>query len=57
MKPEEESLLDLMIFAMAWAEHIKRNEPSIKQFWEEARPVVSQNAHLFCSYMRLEDES
>ena len=57
MKPEEESLLDLMIFAMAWAEHMKRNEPSIKQFWEEARPVVSQNAHLFCSYMRLEDES
>ena len=55
MKPEEESLLDLLIFAMAWAEHMKRNEPSIKAFWEEARPAVSQNAHLFCSYMKLDD--
>ena len=55
MKPEQESLLDLLIFAMAWAEHMKRNEPSIKAFWEEARPAVSQNAHLFCSYMKLDD--
>jgi len=56
MKPEEESLLDLMIFAMAWAEHMKKDEPEIKKFWEESRPVVSNNAHLFCSKMKLEDE-
>jgi hypothetical protein len=56
MKPEEESLLDLMIFAMAWAEHMKKDEPEIKKFWEEARPVVSNNAHLFCSKMKLEDD-
>ena len=57
MSAEMESLLDLMIFAMAWAEHLKRDEPTIKEFWEGARPVVSQMAHTFCNSMRLEDES
>ena len=55
MNAEMESLLDLMIFAMAWAEHLKRDEPTIKEFWESARPVVSQMAHTFCESMRLED--
>ena len=57
MNAEMESLIDLMIFAMAWAEHLKKDEPSIKQFWEEARPRVSQIAHTFCNSMRLEEES
>jgi len=42
---------------MAWAEHLKKDEPSIKQFWEEARPRVSQIAHAFCNSMRLDEES
>jgi hypothetical protein len=57
MNAEMESLIDLMIFAMAWAEHLKKDEPSIKQFWEEARPRVSQIAHTFCNSMRLEGGS
>ena len=57
MNAEMESLIDLMIFAMAWAEHLKKDEPSIKQFWEEARPRVSQIAHTFCNSMRLDEGS
>jgi len=35
---------------------MKKDEPEIKKFWEEDRPAVSRNAHLFCSKMKLDDE-
>ena len=56
MKPETETLLDLMIFSMAWAEHTKRDEPTIKRFWNHARPLVSQQAHTLCNSINLEDD-
>jgi hypothetical protein len=57
MNPETESLLDLMIFSMAWAEHLKRDEKRVKEFWNHARPLVSQQAHTLCNSITLEDES
>ena len=55
MNGEMESLLDLMIFAMAYAEHMVHDQPSMKAFWVKARSDVSATAHKLVDQMRLED--
>jgi len=55
MNGEMESLLDLMIFAMAYAEHMVHDQPSMKEFWVKARSDVSATAHKLVDQMRLED--
>ena len=49
--PEQESLLDLLIFSMAWAEHISADNPEKKRFWMDARRDVSVIAYKFCELM------
>ena len=55
MNGEMESLLDLMIFAMAYAEHMVHDQPTMKQFWLKARSDVSATAHKLVDQMRLEE--
>jgi len=55
MNAEMESLLDLMIFSMAYSEHLVHDQPSMKEFWVKARSDVSATAHKLVDQMRLED--
>lgn len=51
----EQDLLDLMIFAIAYAEAEPSNSDSMSMFWQETRQTVSQLAHLFVSIVNQRD--
>ena len=55
-KPEMKSLLDLMLFSIAHAEHLHGHSDKLKQFWNHARSRVSSNAYTFVSRMALNEE-
>ena len=54
-KPEMESLLDLMLFAIAHSEHLHGHSDKMLEFWNHARNRVSRNAYTFVSRMSLSD--
>lgn len=51
----EQDLLDLMIFAIAYAEAEPGNSEPMAEFWQETRQTVSQLAHLFVSIVNQRD--
>ena len=51
----EQDLLDLMIFAIAYAEAEPGNSGPMTEFWQETRQTVSQLAHLFVSIVNQRD--
>lgn len=53
--PNEQDLLDLMIFAIAYAEVEPGNSGPMTEFWQETRQTVSQLAHLFVSIVNQRD--
>lgn len=50
-EPEMESLVDLFIFSMGYAEHLASDSTEGKAFWENARRQVSQIAYQFVGFM------
>ncbi|MEE2974493.1 MAG: ATP-binding protein [Candidatus Thermoplasmatota archaeon] len=56
-KPEMESLLDLMLFSIAHAEHLHGHSDELLSFWDHARSRVSSNAYTFVSRMAVNNDS
>jgi len=54
-KPEMESLLDLILFAIAHSEHLQGHSDKMLEFWNHARNRVSRNAYTFVSRMSMND--
>ena len=54
--PEQESLLDLMIFAIAYAEADKANSDEMKEFWRNARMSISRLTATFVSLIDFADD-
>ena len=52
---EQQSLLDLMIFAIAYAEADKANSDEMKAFWVDARRNISRLSHVFVSVFDFEE--
>ena len=52
---EQESLLDLLIFAIAYAEADKANSDEMRQFWVDARRSISRLSHIFVSMIGYEE--
>lgn len=50
-EPEMESLVDLFLFSMGYAEHLAADSTQGKAFWENARRQVSQIAYQFVGFM------
>ena len=46
---DEGDLLDLMIFAIAYAEADKSNSEAMDAFWKDTRQLISRLSHLFVS--------
>jgi hypothetical protein len=46
---DEQDLLDLMIFAIAYAEADRSNSEEMDQFWQQTRSTVSSLSHIFVS--------
>jgi enoyl-[acyl-carrier-protein] reductase (NADH) len=47
----EQDLLDLMIFAIAYAEADRSNSEEMDQFWQQTRSTVSSLSHIFVSML------
>jgi hypothetical protein len=52
---EQEALLDLVIFAIAYAEADKANSDEMKRFWADARKSISRLSHIFVSMIGYEE--
>ena len=48
---DEQDLLDLMIFAIAYAEADRSNSEEMDQFWQQTRSTVSSLSHIFVSML------
>ena len=54
--PEQTSLLDLIIFSIAYSEADQSNSDEMKGFWNDVRRKLSRLTHVFVNMVKFEEE-